>query len=183
VIAGDAKHAIKRLKALAKGGIDHVLLNLQSGGAPHEQVVRSIQLFGEEIIPALRDVTAAENGQMERGDMRVALREAGNVTPELLFDSMPLVFRRDRSDGLNALYQVDLEGDGGGTWWVNVADGDCQVMRDAPEGDVDVRIESDPETWLAIAKGERTQAGSLFRRRVKIHGNRIKAARFTRLFR
>ena len=114
--------------------------------------------------------------------MRIFLRESANVTPELLFQALPLSFRRDRADGLRALYQIDLAGDGGGTWWVEVAGARCVVSREQPESEPDVRIRSDAETWVELAKGNRSQLGSVLRRRLRVKGDRRKAAQFARLF-
>jgi putative sterol carrier protein len=95
---------------------------------------------------------------------------------------MPLVFRRDRAAGLSALYRVDLDGDAGGTWWVRVADGACEVLREHPGAEPDVRIRSDAETWVALAKGTRRRVPALLTRRVRVSGDRRKAAAFQRLF-
>jgi alkanesulfonate monooxygenase SsuD/methylene tetrahydromethanopterin reductase-like flavin-dependent oxidoreductase (luciferase family) len=182
VVAGDPEHAVEQIRGLTEHGIDHLLCAVQAGGVPHEDVMRSIELLGEHVIPALRDVTAPARGSKKRPDMRVFLRESGNVTPELLFASMPMAFRRDRADGERALYRVDLAGDGGGSWWVRVADGECQVVREDPGEAPDVHIRSDADTWVAIAKGERSRTGALLRRRLKVRGDRRKAARFAKLF-
>jgi alkanesulfonate monooxygenase SsuD/methylene tetrahydromethanopterin reductase-like flavin-dependent oxidoreductase (luciferase family) len=183
VVAGDPEHVIEQLRNLADHGVDHVLLSLQAGGVPHEDVLRSIELFGEQVIPALRGVSAADrNGKPKRRDMSIFVREAPDLTPDLLFESMPLVFRRDRANGLRALYEVALAGERGGTWWIDVADGECRVLRDQPDSDPDVRIRSDAETWLALAKGDRNPAGALLRRRLRIRGNPRKAAHFMNLF-
>ena len=187
VVAGDAEHAIEQLRGLASHGIDHVLCAVQAGGVPHADVLRSIELFGEEVIPALRGMrTGVEAPAAGRGrgrpDMRIFLRESANVTPELLFQAMPLSFRRDRADGLRALYRIDLAGEGGGTWWVDVADGSCVVTREHEGQPPDVRIRSDAETWVELAKGNRSRLGAVLRRRLRVKGDRRKAAQFARLF-
>jgi len=183
VVAGDPKHVIQQLRTHVDHGVDHILLSLQAGGVPHEDVMRTIELFGEQVIPAMRGVAVADGPiRPKRGDMSIFVREAPALTPDLLFDSMPLVFRRDRANGLRALYQVDLLGESGGTWWIDVADGQCRVLRDQPDSDPDVRIRSDTETWLALAKGDRNPAAALLRRRLSIKGSPRKAAQFVGLF-
>jgi alkanesulfonate monooxygenase SsuD/methylene tetrahydromethanopterin reductase-like flavin-dependent oxidoreductase (luciferase family) len=188
VVAGDPEHAIEQLRGLTDHGIDHVLCALQAGGVPHDDVTRSIELMGEHVIPALRGLTTGVQtpgngrGKAKRPDMRVFLRESANVTPELLFKAMPLSFRRDRADGFRALYRVDLAGDGGGTWWIDIADGRCEVKGEDPGREPDVRIRSDAKTWVELAKGERGQLGAILRRRLRVKGNRRKAAQLARLF-
>jgi alkanesulfonate monooxygenase SsuD/methylene tetrahydromethanopterin reductase-like flavin-dependent oxidoreductase (luciferase family) len=187
VVAGDPEHAIEQLRGLTAHGIDHVLCALQAGGVPHPDVMRSIELFGERVIPALRELTTgveapADGRRPKRPDMRIFLRESKDVTPDLLFQAMPLSFRRERADGFSALYRVDLRGEGGGTWWVDVGDGRCSVTRDDPGRKPDVRIRSDADTWVGLARGERSQLGALLRRRLRISGSRRKAAQLQRLF-
>jgi alkanesulfonate monooxygenase SsuD/methylene tetrahydromethanopterin reductase-like flavin-dependent oxidoreductase (luciferase family) len=182
VVAGDPEHAVEQIRRLTSHGLDHLLCAVQAGGVPHEDVLRSIELMGERVIPALREVTAPEHAKPQRADLRIFLRESANVTPELLFASMPMAFRRDRADGEHALYRIDLAGEGGGSWWVRVADGECEVVREDPGEKPDVRIRSDADTWVAIAKGERSRTGALLRRRLRVRGDRRKAARFARLF-
>ena len=65
---------------------------------------------------------------------------------------------------------------------MRVADGACEVVREDPGEAPDVRIRSDTETWVGIAKGERSRTGALLRRRLRVKGSRRKAARFARLF-
>jgi hypothetical protein len=183
VVAGNPEHAIEQLRRLQGHGIDHVLCALQAGGVPHQDVLRCIELMGERVIPAMRDAKVTHgDGRPERADLRIFLRESDAVTPELLFDSMPMAFRRDRADGVRALYRVDLSGDGGGTWWVRVAEGKCEVLREDPGERPDVRIRSDAETWVGLAKGTRSRTGAVLRRRLKVGGSRREAARFAKLF-
>jgi alkanesulfonate monooxygenase SsuD/methylene tetrahydromethanopterin reductase-like flavin-dependent oxidoreductase (luciferase family) len=182
VVAGDPEHAVEQIRRLTDHGIDHLLCAVQAGGVPHADVMRSIELMGERVIPAVRDVRAPERPRPERADLRVFLRESDNVTPDLLFRSMPLAFRADAADGERALYQVDLSGEGGGSWWVRVADGECEVVRQDPGEAPDVRIRSDAATWVALAKGERSRVGALLRRRLRVSGDHRKAARFAKLF-
>src|SRR5439155_20040457 len=187
VVAGDPEHAIEQLRGLADHGIDHVLCALQAGGVPHADVMRSIELFGEQVIPALRGLRTgveapADGRRPKRADMRIFLRESSDVTPELLFKAMPLSFRRDRADGLRALYRIDLAGDGGGTWWVEVAEGECVVTREHPGREPDVSIRSDAEPWGELARGDRSRIGAVLRRRLRVRGDRRKAAQFARLF-
>ena len=56
------------------------------------------------------------------------------------------------------------------------------VSREQPESQPDVRIRSDAETWVELAKGNRSQLGSVLRRRLRVKGDRRKAAQFARLF-
>jgi alkanesulfonate monooxygenase SsuD/methylene tetrahydromethanopterin reductase-like flavin-dependent oxidoreductase (luciferase family) len=187
VIAGGPEYAIERFRKLADTGLDHVLCALQAGGVPHREVVRSIELMGERVIPALRERTAPAPGGDGRGgfrsaDRRIFLRESKTVTPELLFKTMPLAFRPERAQGLRALYRIDLRGPGGGSWWVKVAGGRCEISERDPGEAPDVRIRSDATTWVGLANGTRKRLPALLLGRVRVSGDRRKAMAFERLF-
>lgn len=51
-VVGDPAHCIKRLKALEKAGVDHVLLAFGAGAMPTETVQASMRLFAAEVMPA-----------------------------------------------------------------------------------------------------------------------------------
>ena len=50
-IIGDVNHCIRKLEAYRDAGCDRVLILPQASRIPHEAVLRSIELFGREIIP------------------------------------------------------------------------------------------------------------------------------------
>ncbi len=51
-IVGDPGHCIKRLKALEKAGVDHVLCAFGAGAMPSDTVQASMRLFAETVMPA-----------------------------------------------------------------------------------------------------------------------------------
>lgn len=55
IIAGDPNSCIQSVKRHEEIGVDQTLLIMQSDQIPHEKVMRSIELFGKEVIPAFRD--------------------------------------------------------------------------------------------------------------------------------
>ncbi len=187
VVAGSPEYAIERFRKVANTGMDHVLCALQAGGVPHADVMRSIELFGERVIPALRETIAPAPGEdrpdrFRASDLRIFLRESDSVTPALLFKSMPLAFRPERADGLEALYRIDLAGEGGGTWWVDVGQGRLRILERDPGREPDVHIRSNVKTWVGLARGTRRRWPAVLTRRLRVSGDRRKAAAFDRLF-
>ena len=188
IIAGSPEYAIERFHKLANTGLDHILCALQAGGVPHREVMRSIELFGEKVIPALRGTTAPAPGEVRRddgfrsADLRIFLRESKTLTPQLLFKAMPLGFKPEQAQGLEALYRIDLRGNGGGTWWLRIAGGRLEVLEQDPGAEPDVLIRSDAKTWLGLAKGTRRRLPALLLRRLRISGDRRKARAFEQLF-
>jgi putative sterol carrier protein len=45
------------------------------------------------------------------------------------FDLMPSRFNKDAAKGLDAVYQFDLSGEGGGKWQVHIGNDQCEVKE------------------------------------------------------
>ena len=54
IVAGDPDSCIKSVKRHEEIGADQMLLIMQSDQIEHEKAMRSIELFGNEVIPAFR---------------------------------------------------------------------------------------------------------------------------------
>jgi alkanesulfonate monooxygenase SsuD/methylene tetrahydromethanopterin reductase-like flavin-dependent oxidoreductase (luciferase family) len=59
IVLGNPDDCIEKVKAYEAMGIDHLLCLMQMRGLPHADVMRSIELFGREVIPALEKTPAA----------------------------------------------------------------------------------------------------------------------------
>jgi alkanesulfonate monooxygenase SsuD/methylene tetrahydromethanopterin reductase-like flavin-dependent oxidoreductase (luciferase family) len=59
IIAGDPAHCMQGVQRYQDAGVDQVLLMMQTETVPHEQVMRSLELFGTQVMPAVRQETAA----------------------------------------------------------------------------------------------------------------------------
>ena len=58
IVAGDPDTCIKALKLHEAAGVDEVQFLMATESVPHEQVMKSIELFGKYIIPAFQEVPA-----------------------------------------------------------------------------------------------------------------------------
>ena len=70
-----------------------------------------------------------------------------------VFIRMPEAFNASAAQGMDAVFQLDITGQGGGKWHVVVRDGACQVnegSHDTPN----VTLTMSSETWLAIVNKE-----------------------------
>lgn len=54
VIVGDVDECIRKVERYRDAGLDHFIALMQADRIPHEKVMRSIELFGSEIIPRFR---------------------------------------------------------------------------------------------------------------------------------
>jgi len=96
-------------------------------------------------------------------------------------NAMPKGFRADRAGNLQATYQFQLAGSGGGTWTVYVANGACSVAEGGtPLPSVGIGMGGDDFIKLSQGKLDTTQA---YRQgRVKIGGDLNLAARIADIF-
>ena len=54
-VVGTPKEVVQRLKEIiTRLGVGHMLFEGQYGGLPHDLTMRSIELMGKEVLPALR---------------------------------------------------------------------------------------------------------------------------------
>jgi alkanesulfonate monooxygenase SsuD/methylene tetrahydromethanopterin reductase-like flavin-dependent oxidoreductase (luciferase family) len=54
VIVGDVDECARKVERYQQAGLDHFISLMQADRIPHERVMRSIELFGKEIIPRFR---------------------------------------------------------------------------------------------------------------------------------
>jgi alkanesulfonate monooxygenase SsuD/methylene tetrahydromethanopterin reductase-like flavin-dependent oxidoreductase (luciferase family) len=54
VIVGDVDECARKVERYQKAGLDHFISLMQADRIPHEKVMRSIELFGKEIIPRFK---------------------------------------------------------------------------------------------------------------------------------
>jgi len=54
VIVGDVDHCLRKIERSQQAGLDHFIALMQADRIPHDKVMRSIELFGTEIIPRFR---------------------------------------------------------------------------------------------------------------------------------
>jgi alkanesulfonate monooxygenase SsuD/methylene tetrahydromethanopterin reductase-like flavin-dependent oxidoreductase (luciferase family) len=54
VIVGDVEHCVRKVERYRAAGLDHLICLMQADRIPHDRVMRSIELFAEEIIPRFR---------------------------------------------------------------------------------------------------------------------------------
>jgi len=54
IIGGNPENCIKGVQLYEDAGVDQVILIMQTETIPHEKVLKSIELFGKEVIPAFR---------------------------------------------------------------------------------------------------------------------------------
>jgi putative sterol carrier protein len=75
------------------------------------------------------------------------------ATVKETFDAMPGRFKADRAQGVNAVIQYDITGDGGGTYHVEIADGKC-TLREGPAAAPKLTLTMAAQDWLDMVSGK-----------------------------
>ena len=78
-------------------------------------------------------------------------------TPKEYFSEMPAAFLKENAGDLNATYLFELSGDNGGTWFVQIRNGELVVGEGLKENP-DVVLSANAKDYVDIAEG-RTNAG------------------------
>jgi putative sterol carrier protein len=87
----------------------------------------------------------------------------------------------EKAAGMNATYQFDITGDGGGKWYVKIADGSVDVG----EGEIEapnITLTTDAATWLDIVNGKTSGQTAFLLGKLKIQGDMSLAMKLTSVF-
>jgi putative sterol carrier protein len=81
-----------------------------------------------------------------------------------------LVFQRNQSEGLDAIYHFTFTGEEGCSATVSIRNKTIDV-QDGHVGDPNINITADSRTWLEVLAKERSLVWALIRRKVRIKGS------------
>jgi putative sterol carrier protein len=97
------------------------------------------------------------------------------------FDGLGGQFRADKAAGLNAVYQFDITGDGGGQWHADIADGACSVAAGQAQSP-SITIVAADEDWLSIVNGALNPQMAFMTGKLKVKGDMGLAMRLQSIF-
>lgn len=99
-----------------------------------------------------------------------------------VFDMMPTRFNAAAAAGVNATYQFDLTGDGGGTWQVAVGDGACKVEQGNPNDKPNITITMACGDYLDMITGKLNPQMAFMGGKLKIKGDMSLALKMQQIF-
>jgi putative sterol carrier protein len=90
-------------------------------------------------------------------------------------------FRPEAARGLRAVYQLNLTGEGGGLWYLTVADQTCQFAPgSAPQPDVTVTMNT--QDWEQLVAGQLDAVTAFFQGRIQVQGDLSLAGQLENIF-
>lgn len=103
------------------------------------------------------------------------------VELDLLFFHLPRFLCPEKATGVSGTVEVRLEGDGGGSWWVTFASGECSVARESAVA-ADAVIACPVDSWVEVMALHRAPERLASTPGVRLEGDRALARRFGELF-
>ena len=119
--------------------------------------------------------------QMTPEQIKELLKTAEGLTPEVIFSGLPIAFKADQAKGENIVFQWELSGENGGTWFVKIEDGVVEVKPEA-HPNPNIAIQTDADTFVKMAKGEANETSLFMQGKIKIKGNPMAAMKFRKYF-
>ena len=114
--------------------------------------------------------------------VRALGRVAPSFAPGLSMMMLYLAFLPAAARGLDAVYEFDLSGPGGGVFTVTVRDGSCQIAIGRGDEAPDVVFEMESSTWLAMSEARVTGDEALLLGKLRIRGKVELGRKFNELF-
>jgi len=99
-----------------------------------------------------------------------------------VFDVMPSRFNPAAASGVNATYQFDLTGDGGGTYQVKIANGACEVTQGNPNPSPNITITMAANDYLDMVSGKLNPQMAFMGGKLKIKGDMSLALKMQQIF-
>ena len=98
-----------------------------------------------------------------------------------IFEAMPGRFMADKAGNMNATVQFELTGEGGGTWHVNVADGQCTSSKGAVDNPT-ASIKMDADDYSDMMSGKLNPMTAFMTGKVKVEGDLNTVMKFQTIF-
>jgi len=98
-----------------------------------------------------------------------------------IFSKMPEAFVPEKAEGINAVIQLDLSGDGGGSWLLKIANG--QISTEQGQADsADLTLGMDANDYIALTQGEANPMNLFMAGKIKLQGDMGLAMKFQEMF-
>jgi len=103
------------------------------------------------------------------------------LTSAKIFEKMPDVFKPDQAEGVKAIYEFEISGEGGGKWQVLVENKTCKVIQNGTM-DPTVIFRMSTEDHVGIVDGSVNAQMAFMMGRIKVEGDLMAALGFYQFF-
>jgi len=106
---------------------------------------------------------------------------AGKLTVKDIFERLPDAFQPDNASGVDVVFQFDISGGDGGSWYVTVKDGTCEVAEGST-GSPTTTIKMVDDDFVKLITGELNAMSAFTSGKLKIEGDLMKSQLIEKLF-
>lgn len=94
---------------------------------------------------------------------------------------MPEIFLPEKAAGLNTILQLNLSGENGGSWYLKIADGTCEISEGQSESP-QMTLVSTADDLYAVLAGEENAITSFMQGKIKVQGDMALALKMQTMF-
>jgi putative sterol carrier protein len=138
-------------------------------------------LDGAEEFP---NATAAFGPMLDAFSPKKKEEEAGppaKLTVKDIFERIPDAFQADKAAGVEVVFQFDISGGDGGSWYVTVKDGTCEVAEGST-GSPTTTIKMADDDFVKLITGELNAMPAFTSGNLKIEGDLMKSQLIEKVF-
>ena len=96
-------------------------------------------------------------------------------------DLMATRFKPERAQGVSAVIQYEISGDGGGTWHATVKDGTCAIAQGAAASPT-LTLTMTAQDWLDMIAGKLSGQMAFMQGKLKLKGDMALAMKISSMF-
>jgi len=102
-------------------------------------------------------------------------------TVKEIFDAMPERFNKDAAAGMNAVYQFDITGEGGGKYYAEIKDGEL-TMAEGEHENPSITLTMAAQDYVDMVEGKLNGQMAFMTGKLKIKGDMSLAMKLNTLF-
>lgn len=88
-----------------------------------------------------------------------------------VLEAMPAAFLPDKAGDASALFQLNMTGDEGGQWTMEIANGQCQVREETAARHPDVTLTMAANDFVALSRNELDAVRAFMAGKITVSGN------------
>ena len=110
-----------------------------------------------------------------------ASEESGGLTVAGVFENIPGAFQPDKAAGVDVVFQFDISGAGGGSWFITVKDESCEVTEGSQDSPT-TTIKMGDDDFVKMMSGELNAMSAFTSGKLKVEGDLMKSQLIEKLF-